>query len=384
MIPLPARFIGTARSGTPGRRGTAAVLRATILAAVLCSACSGPSGTEPALPTVTAPAVQEAAPATGPSPPTETTSAAVAETGSATSTNPVQAEETTEITAAAATEPGSTATSVPQTHPAAGPGTTSTRPADAEGTTEVTETAATAGGSPNPGTPALPPIRVLATLPHDSGAFTQGLVVRAGRFYESTGLYGRSTVRIVEPATGKVVSYVALGDGYFGEGLEVVGDRVVQLTWKEEIAFIWDAGTLELLGSYTYEGEGWGLCAFADRFVMSNGSSRLTFRHLETFGVIGGVDVLLDGEPVDRLNELECVGDLVYANVWLSDHIVVIASDSGRVVARVDASPLRGELSSSDGIDVLNGIAYDPDRRVFYLTGKLWPEIFEVRIGAGP
>ena len=94
---------------------------------------------------------------------------------------------------------------------------------------------------------------------------------------------------------------------------------------------------------------------------MSNGSSRLTFRHLETFGVIGGVDVLLDGEPVDRLNELECVGDLVYANVWLSDHIVVIASDSGRVVARVDASPLRGELSSSDGIDVLNGIAYDPD-----------------------
>ena len=249
MIPLPARFIGTARSGTAGRRGTATVLRATILAAVLCSACSGPSGTEPALPTVTAPAVQEAAPATGPSPPTETTSAAVAETGSAASTKPAEAQETTEITAAATTETGSTAASVPETHPAAGPGTT-----------EVTRTAATASGSPNPGTPALPAIRVLANLPHDAGAFTQGLVVRAGRFYESTGLYGRSTVRIVEPATGKVVSYVALGDGYFGEGLEVVGDRVVQLTWKEETAFIWDAGTLELLGSYTYEEKAGG-CA---------------------------------------------------------------------------------------------------------------------------
>ena len=193
------------------------------------------------------------------------------------------------------------------------------------------------------------------------------------------------TAQIVQQASDFQVGEPLPGHGELvGEGLEVVGDRVVQLTWKEETAFIWDAGTLELLGSYTYEGEGWGLCAFADRFVMSNGSSRLTFRHLETFGVIGGVDVLLNGEPVDRLNELECVGDLVYANVWLSDHIVVIASDSGRVVARVDASPLRGELSSSDGIDVLNGIAYDPDRRVFYLTGKLWPEIFEVRIGAGP
>ena len=369
MIPRRARHMGTVRSGTPGRRGAAAVLRAAIVAALLCSACSGLSGTEPAPPTVTASTVQEAAPATA------------AETGSSINTKPAEAERTTETTATGATETGSIATSVPETRPAPEPGTTSTRPADAEGTTE---TAAIAGGSPNPGTPALPAITVLATLPHDAGAFTQGLVVRAGRFYESTGLYGRSTVRIVEPATGEVVSYVALGEEYFGEGLEVVGDRVVQLTWKEETAFIWDAGTLELLGSYSYEGEGWGLCALADRFVMSNGSSRLTFRDLETFGVIGGVDVLLDGEPVERLNELECVGDLVYANVWFSDEIVMIAPDSGRVVARVDASPLRAELSSSDGIDVLNGIAYDPDRRVFYLTGKLWPEIFEIRIGAGP
>ncbi|MDE0289291.1 MAG: glutaminyl-peptide cyclotransferase, partial [bacterium] len=122
------------------------------------------------------------------------------------------------------------------------------------------------------------------------------------------------------------------------------------------------------------------LCAMEDRFVMSDGSSTLTFRDLDSFQVVGTVEVVSSGQPVDKLNELECVGELVYANVWFTDEIVVIAADSGKVVARVDASSLRGELSSIEGIDVLNGIAHDPDRRVFYLTGKLWPEIFEVRI----
>ncbi len=227
-------------------------------------------------------------------------------------------------------------------------------------------------------------VLVLDSLPHDSSAFTQGLVLDDGVFYESTGLYGSSTVRIVDPETGEVLASVSLDDRYFGEGLEVVDGRVVQLTWKEQTAFVWDAATLEPLGAYTYDGEGWGLCALEDRFVMSDGSSTLTFRDLYSFEVTGSVEVVYRGEPVDRLNELECVGDLVYANVWLSDGIVVIAAGSGEVLARVDASSLRGELSSSEGVDVLNGIAYDPDRRLFYLTGKLWPEIFEVRIGDGP
>ena len=220
----------------------------------------------------------------------------------------------------------------------------------------------------------------MGALPHDPGAFTQGLALHDGRFYESTGLYGASTVRIVELATGNVVSSVALDDEYFGEGLEVVGDRIVQLTWKEETAFVWDTETLEPLGSYYYEGEGWGLCATVNHFVMSNGSSRLTFRDLETFDAVGGVDVLLAGEPVDNLNELECIEGLVYANVWMTDEIMVIAPESGQVVTRIDASSLRGELSSNEGIDVLNGIAYDPEREIFYLTGKLWPDIFEVHI----
>lgn len=221
---------------------------------------------------------------------------------------------------------------------------------------------------------------VLDALPHDSSAFTQGLVLHDRVFYESTGLYGSSTVRIVDPETGEVLASVSLDDRYFGEGLEVVGSRVVQLTWKEQTAFVWETGTLEPLGTYTYDGEGWGLCAFDDRFVMSDGSSTLTFRDLDSFEVTGTVEVVMSGEPVDKLNELECVGELVYANVWFSDEIMVIASDSGTVVARVDASSLRGELSSTEGIDVLNGIAHDPDHGIFYLTGKLWPDIFEVQI----
>ena len=227
-------------------------------------------------------------------------------------------------------------------------------------------------------------VLVLDALPHDPAAFTQGLVLHDGVFYESTGVYGASTVRIVDPETGQVLSSVDLDDRFFGEGLEVVGERVVQLTWREQTAFVWDADTLEPLGTYGYDGEGWGLCAFEDRFVMSDGSSTLTFRDLDSFDVIGTVEVVASGQPVDRLNELECVGELVYANVWYSDEILVIAADSGEVVAQVDASSLRDQLSSGEGIDVLNGIAHDPDRSVFYLTGKLWPEVFEVRIGGSP
>ncbi len=235
-----------------------------------------------------------------------------------------------------------------------------------------------------------PVISILRALPHDPEAFTQGLALHDGLFYESTGLYGESTVRIIAPDTGEVLSSRALEDGYFGEGLEVVGNRVVQLTWREGTAFVWDAETLAPLGRYTYEGEGWGLCAFEDRFVMSDGSSSLTVRDLETFEVIGGeIPVrLADGEPVERLNELECVGGLVYANVWLTEEILAIDAVSGLVEAVVDASALLDELPpgvlADDPGNVLNGIAYDPDRGVFYLAGKRWPNIFEVRIEARP
>ncbi len=231
-------------------------------------------------------------------------------------------------------------------------------------------------------------VSILAALPHDPQAFTQGLALRGGLFYESTGLYGESTVRIVDPASGEVIASRALEDSYFGEGLEVVGDRIVQLTWREGAAFVWDAGTLAPLGRYTYEGEGWGLCAFEDRFVMSDGSSTLAVRDLETFELTEEIPVrLADGGPVEMLNELECVddpvyGELVYANIWLTDRIAAIDAATG-LAAEVDASALIGELppdSRADPNNVLNGIAFDPERGVFYLAGKRWPLIFEVSL----
>jgi len=221
---------------------------------------------------------------------------------------------------------------------------------------------------------------IVRALPHDPGAFTQGLVLRDGVFYESTGLYGESTVRIVDPGTGRVIRSRSLGEEFFGEGLELVGDRLIQLTWKEGTAFVWDAETLAPLGTFSYTGEGWGLCAQEDRLVMSDGSSRLTFRDLTTFAPVGGVEVLRSGEPVERINELECVEDLVYANVWQTEEIVIIDPGTGKVVGQIDASSLLDHLGSTDGIDVLNGIAYDPEDRSFYLTGKLWPAIFQVRL----
>ncbi len=247
-------------------------------------------------------------------------------------------------------------------------------------TVSSTATAGTQADLEQPQSESVPltELTVVDVHDHDPDAFTQGLAFRNGRFYESTGLYGRSSVRIVDPVSGEVLLSIALDKDYFGEGLEVVGDRIVQLTWKSGIAFIWDAQTLEPLGTYTYGGEGWGLCAFADHFVMSDGSSTLAFRDLDTFEVLGEVEVILEGQPVHHLNELECVGDVVYANVWFSDEIMVISPTTGQVITRVDGSSLRQHLTSTEGIDVLNGIAYDPNRRVLYLTGKLWPEIFEV------
>ena len=279
------------------------------------------------------------------------------------------------------------ATTVPATSaPAAG--TIAAPPAtaapEAAITTEPPTTAPSMDPVEPPATIPAEPVPVepafVRALPHDPRAFTQGLVLRDGVFYESTGLYGESTVRIVDPGTGRVIRSRSLGEEFFGEGLELVGDRLIQLTWKEGTAFIWDAETLAPLGAFSYEGEGWGLCAQEDRLVMSDGSSRLTFRDRTTFEPLGGVEVRRAGEPVERINELECVEDLVYANVWQTEEIVIIDPGTGRVVGQVDASSLLDRLGSTDGIDVLNGIAYDPEDQSFYLTGKLWPEIFQVRL----
>ncbi len=249
-------------------------------------------------------------------------------------------------------------------------------------TTSTTETSADTSGDTSVTAPAaverLVPT-VTETFPHDPGSYTQGLLLEPdGTLLESAGLYGESDLRRVELATGAVLESVEVAPEYFAEGLTVVDDRAIQLTWQEQTAIVYDAATLEPVGTFTYDGEGWGLCLLGDRLVMSNGSDQLTFRDPATFESLGEVAVTLDGAPRDRLNELECVDGAVWANVWQTDLIVRIDPSTGSVTGVVDATGLL-DRSASPAADGLNGIAYDAATDTFLLTGKLWPTLFRVR-----
>jgi glutamine cyclotransferase len=237
-----------------------------------------------------------------------------------------------------------------------------------------------AAGSDAPA-PAALRTEVLQAYPHDAAAFTQGLLLHDGTLYESTGLYGHSTLRQVELATGKVLRRIDLPPEQFGEGLALAGDSLVQLTWREGIAPKYALATFTHSGQFAYAGEGWGLCFDGTQFIQSDGSHRLVFRDAQTFAVTRQIAVTLEGQPVTALNELECVGDSVYANIWLTDRIVEIAKLNGVVRATIDASGLLSaqERSALDREATLNGIAYDPADGAFLLTGKLWPKLFRVR-----
>lgn len=228
-------------------------------------------------------------------------------------------------------------------------------------------------------------VEVIAERPHDPGAFTQGLqFANDGKLYESTGLVGRSSLREVTRETGAVIRQRDIPAPYFTEGIALVDDEIVQLTWQAGLAFRWDRSTFEPTGEQRYEGEGWGLCYDGRALWMSDGSATLTRRDPATFAALGSVEVRRDGEPLRRLNELECVGDDVYANVWMTDEIVRIDPRSGRVTAVIDAAPLRSSLGVLSPDAVLNGIAYDERADAFLLTGKLWPKAFEVRFVTDP
>lgn len=217
---------------------------------------------------------------------------------------------------------------------------------------------------------------VVARYPHDTDAFTQGLELDGGVLLESTGLRGRSSLREVDVSTGEIIRSTTVEESLFAEGLTVVGDRIIQLTWQSGVAIAYDRATLTEETRYAFGGEGWGLCHDGDRLIMSDGSATLTFRDPTTFIETGRVTVTRDGVPLVDINELECVGAAVYANVWKSSEIVRIDPASGEVTAIIDASA----LYSPTGVhDVLNGIAHDPATGEFLITGKLWPEMFRVR-----
>jgi glutaminyl-peptide cyclotransferase len=221
---------------------------------------------------------------------------------------------------------------------------------------------------------------VVHTYPHDPDAFTQGLEFHDGFLYEGTGLNGRSSIRKVDLVTGRVLQRRPLSPAFFGEGITIWKDSLIELTWRAQIGFVYDLGSFDQRRTFTYTGEGWGLTHDASSLIMSDGTSALRFLDPETFRERRRVTVTDGGSPVTELNELEYIKGEVFANVWQTNRIARIAPDTGRVVGWIDLTGLLGATPvSSDA--VLNGIAYDAAADRLFVTGKLWPKLFEIKVG---
>ncbi len=221
---------------------------------------------------------------------------------------------------------------------------------------------------------------VVNAYPHDDRAFTEGLAFVNGILYEGTGLWGRSSLRIVDLETGAVQQSVSLSNDLFGEGITVVGDRIVQLTWLSGLGLVYDRETLSLMREFAYSTEGWGLTYDGKRLIMSDGTDTLYFRDPETFAVEGHVTVSDEGTAVTNLNELEYIDGLVYANVWKTDRIAMIDPEDGHVTGWLDLTGLLASRKVNQPVDVLNGIAYDTRNDRLFVTGKLWPWLFEIEL----
>lgn len=247
-----------------------------------------------------------------------------------------------------------------------------TGPVSTDAAPHATSTAATP--------PPLVPVDIIARTPHDSSAFTQGLLVDNGVMYESTGRETRSEVRRVDIATGRPLARTAIDPAQFGEGLARWGDHLISLTWTDGVAHRWQLpGLTAIPGDFRYTGEGWGLTASDTQLIQSDGSATLSFRNPQTFAVERTIAVHAGDRPVARLNELEYIDGRIWANIWMTPFIAVIDPADGRVTHLLDLRPLVAEVDGNDGDAVLNGIAYDRATSRLYLTGKLWPTLFEIR-----
>ena len=224
---------------------------------------------------------------------------------------------------------------------------------------------------------------VVNRFPHDINAFTQGLVYHQGHLYEGTGKNGQSSLRKIDLESGEVLQSERLSQRYFGEGIEVVEDKIYQLTWRSHMVFVYDKSSFEQIGSHYNANEGWGLAFDGERLILSDGSDRLIFHDPETFAPLGNVQVTLNGNPISQLNELEYINGEVWANVWQTDFIVRIDPDTGKVNSLIDLTGLAAQTQVRGNEAVLNGIAWDADDERLFVTGKYWAHLFEIEL-TGP
>lgn len=221
---------------------------------------------------------------------------------------------------------------------------------------------------------------VINSWPHDAEAFTQGLVWHDGALYESTGLNGKSSLRRVDLQTGQVLQKRDVPSQYFAEGLAVVGGAAYQLTWLSQFGYVYDLRSFDVRRTFNYTGEGWGLTFDGQSLIMSDGSNQLRFMSPDNFELLRAISVYDESNPINRLNELEFIGGEIWANIWQSDRIVIIEPRGGRVTGWLDLKGLLKPEDRTGPVDVLNGIAWDEAGKRLFVTGKLWPKIYEIKI----
>jgi glutamine cyclotransferase len=227
--------------------------------------------------------------------------------------------------------------------------------------------------------PEVAGFKVVAAYPHDPASFTQGLAIEAGKLYEGTGLYGASTVRRVNLMSGRAEKQRALGERYFGEGIAILGGRLYQITWMNGAAVVYNLDTFEVERTMQYDGEGWGLTHDGKELIMSDGSATIRFRDPQTFAVTREIEVRDNGMPLAMLNELEYIDGEIWANIWYDDRIARISPADGKVLGFIDLSTLYPK-SARGSEAVLNGIAYDAAAKRLFVTGKNWPQLYEIEV----